>query len=581
MPRVEESAATAEPVPSAPEDEVERATSTARLPPLVSGVRRRLMAGLLLCGLTTAALAGVGAWATHRALSAGSPWLVLAVVGAALAVGAVRAGERVLAERLGQDYIHRIRIALVDSALRGSTRTSAGVLIARTTNDLTAVRNWVALGIAPLLVAIPLLLGVVAVLTVIHPSMGLGMVSVLLAMTAVLGGRSEALFDRARTVRRRRGQLASATADTVGALSSIRAGGGESRERNQIDRLGSRVVDAAVRRSRVTGLMRGTAAAAASLATAMVVVLGVLGTVGASQVTAAMLVVGVAAAPLADLGRVVEYRQNFKAARRVLLPALEGTPGSERPSRRDGAGPPDVGAADGAVATMAEAGTEDRADHDDDGEHGEAGRPAPPVEIRPLEIRTLEPARGHLIPALQAVPGDRIRISSDDPTRVTALLDAIAGIGGSHGGAVRIAGLTMEHADGRDRRRVLGMARGADPLPRGSVDRAVRYRLPDSQPEDCAPLIAALGLDEVLDGFPKREKTLLTRGGEPLTPSQRGLVHVARAAFGTPEVLVLDGILDSLDGAARRRVDAVVSDYPGVVISTDSGFSGSWRRWKI
>jgi ABC-type multidrug transport system fused ATPase/permease subunit len=532
-------------------DELEDdARSSAQLPKLAAGIRKWHLAGLLACGLLTAALAGASAWSTHTAMSAneqgGTSWLVIVILGAALGLGAVRALERVLAEHLGQHYIHQIRVLLIESALRGSGKTSPGVIIARTTNDLTAVRNWVALGIAPLIVAVPLIIGVGIVLALIHPAMAFALLMVCSIMVAIFAAVSGVVFERARTVRRMRGRLAAATSDTVNALESIRTNGGENRERNSIDRIGSKVVAAAIHRSRASGLLRGTAAAAAALATAVVVVLGVFGTATAAQVTSALLVVGIIVTPLNDLGRVVEYRQNFKAARRVLLPALEQPPVDERTREFDA----ELGWAD------------------EDG-------------FYTFEARDLVLADDTHVPTMLARAGNRIRIEAEDPGAVRELLEAVTGIGRNRAGVVRISGIDMSQAEGGVRRRVLGLARGSDLLPRGTLDRAIRYRHPGSSPSDAAPIIGQLGLDEVIATLPRQEKTLLRRGGEPLTESQRGLVHLARAVFGTPEVLVIDRLLEALDEQARKRVDALVAGYPGVVITTESGLSGSWRRWVI
>lgn len=564
-----------------------RASAAQALPALLEGGRRRIMALLIVCGLATAALAGLSAWATNAAMNGrGAGWLG-AVLASALGVGAVRAGERILAERLGQSYIHRIRVDLVATALHGASATSPGVLIARTTNDLTAVKNWVSLGIAPMITAVPLVLGVLVVLALIHPAAAFALAFVVCVLVAVLALSSDVLYERARTVRKHRGRLASATADTVGALEAIRAAGGERRETNHIDRLGAKVAQAAVHRSRVTGLLRGASAAAAALATAGVVVVGVSGALTPAQTTSALLVVGIVATPLLDLGRVVEYRQNFKAARRVLVPALAGVPLG---NRSDGSAAPGVGDGSGVG-------------NGSDGAGSVYGHPA--VDERTLAVDLafeeanadgfwtfssygLEFSGGRRVPDLVARPGNRVLIDADDPEDARTLVQAIAGIAETEAGTVRIADIAMDRAEGRDRRRVLGLARGTDLLPRGSIDRAVRYREPDSSPEEARPLIERLGLAESVDALPKKERTLLVRGGEPLTAPQRALVHVARAAFGSPDVLVLDRVTEALDPAGLEAVRALVRDYPGVVFTTDRALAeaqeqggAGWRVWTV
>src|SRR5690606_33490905 len=133
---------------------------------------------------------------------------------------------------------------------------------------------------------------------------------------------SRAAFVRARYLRRRRGRMSARIADTVRAGESIQAAGGVNRELNALERDSGKVVGAAGARARITGLVRASAITAASLATAAVVVLGALGLIDAAGVASAMTLVGVMTTPLGDLGRVVEYRQNYKAARRIQAPLL-------------------------------------------------------------------------------------------------------------------------------------------------------------------------------------------------------------------------------------------------------------------
>ena len=129
------------------------------LPRLLTGVRRRLLATLVLVGAAQAGAAGATVLLLTRGLEARATEtrvvavLLLALV--ALAIGWLRSRERWLAERLGQDYVHEIRLRLVSRVLDGSSPRSLGATLTRASNDLTAVRNWVALGIAPAAVGVP------------------------------------------------------------------------------------------------------------------------------------------------------------------------------------------------------------------------------------------------------------------------------------------------------------------------------------------------------------------------------------------------------------------------------------------
>lgn len=519
---------------------------------MVSGNRRWHLLGLLLCGLATAALAGASAWAAGRVLHESTQVVAVVVIAAAIGVGLLRALERILAEHLGQSYIHQIRRDLLRALLSGRSRTSAGVVIARITNDLTAVRTWVALGIAPLIVAVPLLAGTVVVLAVIHPVLagvtGAVIVTVALALMAAAG----VMYRRAKALRRRRGRLASATTDAVNALHSIRAAGGERRELNHLDRTGRTVVEAAIARARITGILRGVSAGGATLAVAMVIVLAGTGTVTPAQMTAAVLIIGIVAGPLTDLGRVVEYRQNFKAARRILVPALQAADSGPQ--------------GDSMSEAMEELTGNDQS----------------------LVVMDLELSDGAPIRDMTAYPGDRLVLTSDLPGRCEELVALLAGAGVPSHGDVWIAGVDMNRAPGERRREVIGVASAHDPLPRGSVDRAMRYRVPASHPSDTAALEHMLGLDGVLEALPKGRKTVLTRGGEPLDPRGRALVALVRASLGTPAVLILDRLEARLGPEDMVVLGNLVVQYPGIVMvvgdsagCAPSWAPGQWRPWRV
>ena len=193
-----------------------------QLPTVWHGVRRRYLVQLILVGLSQALLAGIAAHSLARALHHGSPTKVLALCSllgaAALLVGGLRVVEKVLAEKLSQDYVHDIRMGLLRRIIVDGSMRSLGVAVTRTSNDLTAVKNWVALGIAPLAVGIPLLVGTAGALAVLSPALAVGLlvpVGLFVASMAALTGPT---FARSRTVRTVRGRLSGHIGDAALAI---------------------------------------------------------------------------------------------------------------------------------------------------------------------------------------------------------------------------------------------------------------------------------------------------------------------------------------------------------------------------
>lgn len=521
----------------------------AGLPPLWVGRRRPLLAGLALTGLGQAAAGAVVAVATPRLLEAGAPVLTWSVglLLAAAVVGVLRGVERVLAESLGQDYVLEVRRELVRAALGPERSANLGITVARTTNDLTAVRNWLALGIAPLVSGLPLMAGVVAVLVVLAPALA-AVVTATLGMLGVgLWALSRPALHRARELRRRRGSMAARIADTVGAATSIRAAGGVERELKAVDGLSRKVAAAAVRRSVTSGAMRGGAAAAAMVGTVLVGAAGGLAALDVATVTTALLLVGLVSTPVADLGRVSEYRQAYNAARLVLTPVLDAA-GREKKRERHRA--------------------------------GRAGRAVGGLSSGIVHIGGLS-TRAGAVPELVAEPGARVAVRAGDSAAVDAVVDAV--LGEDDAAWVQVDGHRLTGASARQRRRLVGYAAAGEPIENGTVARAVRYRCPDSD-EAVAPVLFRVGLADRVAALPDGERTRLRRGGEPLDVDERARLQLARCLYGSPPLIVLDRLDEHLDRVGLETVRSTLADYPGVVlvVSDDPELVvGRHRVWQL
>ncbi|GAA4681392.1 hypothetical protein [Nocardioides nanhaiensis] len=501
-----------------------------RLPPLLRGARRPVMRRLVTAAVTRSALAVgtallvgalVSAQPGRTALLAGA--LAAAVAGTAVAVCC----ERVLAERLGQLYVHELRSGLVAGALGEESGPSFGITIARTTNDLTAVRTWVAQGIAPLVAAVPLGLGALLGLALLHPLLALAAALPLLVLAAVLALAAPHAYARARRLRRVRGRLAARMTDTLHAREGIAAAGGTEREQRRLEEGSLEVVEAAVARARTAGLLQGTALATAAAVAVLVAAAARTTGLGAGAVASALTIAGVLGAALSETGRLVEYRQNFRAAERILAPRL----------------------------VPAAAGRPERA-----GRTGRTGARQVPAGRGLVRVSGLDDAGSVLV----ARAGDRIHLHSPDASRASAALRRLA----THPERLHavVEGHDLARVAPRERRRLVGLAAPGVPLERGTVARAVRYRRPDLPGAAARAAVDRVGLADAVATLDRGERTELRRGGAPLTPAQVALLQVARASLGEPPLLLLDHVDAALDDDGRARLRALVDHYPGVVV---------------
>jgi ABC-type multidrug transport system fused ATPase/permease subunit len=540
------------------------------LPPLLSGRRRGLFALLVLTGLGQAVAAGATVVVLTRGLAATTTGARVVAVGVLVAVavlvGWIRSRERLLAERLGQDYVHEIRLGLVRRALDGHRRSSLGVTLTRASNDLTAVRNWVSLGVGPIVSGIPLLLGCAVVLAFIHPAVALAVLAPLAVLGVVLWIGSRAAYKQSRRVRRERGRLAAHLADTLTATTAIRSAGGGYRELRRVDRRSAKVVQAAIDRARVIGRIRGSASAATGIATASVIGGSMLAGLGGAQLAGALTVVGLMAAPVQEMGRVVEYRQSFRAARQMLAPALApvsvsrtGTPTANPvPAETGGAAAPQPAAASGSAF------------------YGQVG-----LVVRGMRLADSPEVE---VPPLYARPGDRVLLEAVDRARGTEVLDALVGIRPPVAGEIRISGTDLTIATFRERRRLFGYAAQGLRLERTTVSRAVRYRSPESDAHAVGDVLARVGLAGRVAALPGGQGARLRQGGEPLTPPDRARLLLARAMFGDPPLLVLDHLDADLGERGRQVLRDLLDGYPGVVVlasDAPEAVMTPTRRWNV
>ncbi|GGL98743.1 ABC transporter ATP-binding protein [Glutamicibacter protophormiae] len=517
-----------------------------KLPALWAAGRRAALAWLLGLGLAMGALTMLLAWLTGRLTSAFTVAGLWTVLGLALAFGLGKLAERVLAEKLGQHYVAQLRGGLLKQSLTADRAPGLGITVARSTNDLSSVRNWVIQGVVPLMAGIPLLLFALAGLYLSAPPLALALLIPLVLELLLLGALAPGAYGAARVLRRRRGALASRIAETLGAATAVRAAGGVEREVGRLQDTAAGMAAAAVHRARFAGALRASALAVPLMGSVLLVGVASSAALPASAVTSGLLLLGISSAVLGEFGRMVEYRQNYKAARRILAPLLAQVSGS---------GP----------------GT------------GEATRlPAGAVGNAPDVVR-LQPAPGQDAkrwPTLLAGPGERIAVGGGRSAQQLLHRLATTGLASDpppHGAWVggRNLGLIPE----RSRRRLLGAALSGMALERGPIARALRYRRPQGSLDEALRLAQLFGLE--VDELPEAEATMLRRGGEPLDDAQRAGLLLARALLEEPALLVLDGLPGALAPSAAREAGRLLAGYPGVVLyrGTLPGLHPT-RRWE-
>lgn len=499
------------------------------LPKLAGHGRRGMLLGLIGLGMAAGLCSVAIGWLVGRlasGLATGLLWVLLALIGCFFAT---KYAERVLAEKLGQHYVAQLRVGLMTHALLSERAPSVGITAARSSNDLSSIRNWVTQGLVPLLAAAPLLLTCGLGLWLLNPLLAGALVLSMMVEAAALAALAAGTFRTARSLRRQRGALAGHLADTVLAAGSIRAGGGVGREVRRIEQKSETMIQAAIARARYAAALRACALAVPLLGTVLVIAAAAHQQLPAPQIATALTLMGICTAALGEWGKAVEYRQNFKAGARILAPLLQQSRiWSEE------------------QATASASGSQEAAA----GAHG-------------VQVEQLSGASG-LWPQACWTAGSRVELVG--PEREVADLAAqlatgCAGAGGA--GRLRIDGVPASALPETERRAKIGAVLEAMAVERGPVLRALRYRHPSTSQRTAAKLAAQCGLD--LESLPQGGRTQLRRGGEPLDFGQRAALLTARALLGTPALLVVDRAAAKLPAGRYERLLRRLRDYPGVI----------------
>ncbi|MBA2594806.1 MAG: ABC transporter ATP-binding protein/permease [Pseudomonadota bacterium] len=453
-----------------------------------------------------------------------------ALCGCALALGWLRWRETCDAEKLAQGYLAELRLALFDRLLGSPTRRlqgkRRGSMALRFVGELNALRLWLSLGFARVLVGGVSLLGATLALAWLSPGLLWGLLPVLgLAMlTAVCMGRS--LYAQTRSARREVARFAGHVQERITVLAVIQHYGQGTRERQRLERMRGRVRETAELRAVSRGRLRALGEAG-SLAAAAGVLVAALSTGVSAGVAAAIAVLGFLSPMLRDLTRAMEYWQGARASWERIA----------------------VWWAEADEVTMA----------------------PPAVVAGEVALNGVRLPGGSGVINARIGAGSRIALTGANGAGKSNLLNVIAGLVAPDAGQVCIDGTPI---DGVWRQRLSGAVALASPdlpLLRGSLEFNLRYQKPDASAEETAWAWELCRIGELASALPDGLATKIVEEGRNLSLGQRQRVLLARALLARPRVLLLDELDSHMDGAGLRPLEQVLANYAGTVIYATHG----------
>lgn len=514
------------------------------LPSILGPGRRALLARLIANGLLQALTMWLTARVTQAAVetmttatgAGGTRWLLLAagLLGSAVVLLGLRAAERRDAERMGQRYAAELRLVLFDHLARVSPRDlqrrRQGSLMLRFVGDLKAMRQWVSLGLARVIVAGLGIAGVLIGLLLVEPRLALAS-SLALMLCAVaarlLATRTKVAMHEARY---RQSMLAANVTEKVSSMAVLQLFGQLRRERQRIARQGARLEVAAAAQAQYAALLRSLGDTAAMAASGAVLLTGgwlaATGVLAPGAVIAAMVLAGLQAPALRDLGLAIGYRASADVSRDKFRQFLVRHP--------------QIDDLPGAPALIAPRGR---------------------LEFRDVWL-------GDLFEQLSAVAEPRriTLIRGPNGAGKSTLLALAARLIQPDAGQILLDDQPLSAHRLESVRRCVGMVGPDLPLLRGTLEANLRYRWPDAPRSELRRIRDLCRIDELAATLPDGLQSRIDEGGRNLSPGQRQRVMLARALLGTPPLLLLDEADANLDPESEAMLDRILADYPGSVL---------------
>ena len=507
------------------------------LPPITGDRRWRGISLVVALALGQAAAAGIAAFATRdvfaafRDASTALPVLALGLVASAgIAIAALRFGERVVAEKVGQNYAASLRLKLFRHMTRVSARDlserRSGALSLRFVGDLTAVRGWVSLGLARMISSLIVLPAATGALFIMNPDLGIAAgipIAIGLIVLVLAGPRLGPAHKRLRS---RRARLAADMSERIPHAPELRLLGRVRTETRRMQDKTEKLIDAALERARGAALLRAIPDAVSGIAAASVFLAALRSGAPGAEAAGALAAVGLMIQPMRDLAGVWDRHRAWRVAREKCASLLDV---------------PKLVSADRAAKR--------------------------PLANQAQSLRFKAVSSGALSDfSMTAEAGRKIAVIGPNGAGKSTLLSLAAGLELPASGKVTVGGRIATGLSAGERRQLIALVGTRSPILAGSMRRALTMGAHD-KPDDAAIVAQAeaFGLAHVLERIGGLDGKV-SEAGRNLSAGEIRRVLLARAALSQPGLLLLDEPDDALDQDGPALVEKLISDCDATAI---------------
>lgn len=487
------------------------------MPPLLNRTRGIGLAYVTLWTLVQGVAAGAAAFCVRglfEALHKGTalPPMLLAVLGGSgvvIALSRVIAG--VIGERIGQDYALNVRQALFRHATRMPASDVAmrrnGYMSLRFVGDLSALRDWVGLGLPHLIAAIILIPLAQWVLWYLDPRIGIAVLPIFAIGFVAIGLAGSFLVPLHGNLRQRRARIAADMAERMPLAPELGRMGRARVEADQIGKHSQDMIKAALTTKRLSEALKALPDILSGLAALCVIWVGYQNNISTGTIAGALAALGIALLPMREMATVWDLRAGFRAAHSKCENALERRRRPRTPTR-----PMD---------------------------------PAPlGIEINNLSCGVLEGF------SMTASPGEIVRPDTLGTVEKMQLFSVLSGLEIPEGGSVRMNGIALDQVD---QRHIVTITAHPTIL-RGSLRRNLTLGLsPRPKAAQIRRAARKTGFDKViarLGGLDAR----VAEGAKNLSICERAQLSLTRAMLSTPGLVLVARSARVLDQTSRTAM---------------------------
>ncbi|MBK9169753.1 MAG: ABC transporter ATP-binding protein [Bryobacterales bacterium] len=156
--------------------------------------------------------------------------------------------------------------------------------------------------------------------------------------------------------------------------------------------------------------------------------------------------------------------------------------------------------------------------------------------------------------SLRIEPGETIAIVGRTGSGKSTLAELIPRLRDPSSGVVRIGGIDVRDLDPADLRRRIGMVPQETFLFSTTIEENIAFGVEDAPPEKVRWAAEVAGLAHDIEGFPAGYRTMVGERGITLSGGQKQRLAIARALIRDPQVLILDDALSSVDTVTEERI---------------------------